>query len=215
MASESVAAAADRQADEKQVGETSSEEELPPLVQTWEESVEAIKKGIRHAFPNSPAFDAADPSSFQSYWRQVFTELRSSMESDSTIPNHLTSPSTAIFEIRLQKSEHSGECPCCLPQKEPEIVLRNDNGVTKGDLVIGLVDYLYNEQSTDVASDTNSKGAKRFARQGKVILDFNWMSAPEEIDGRNIAFVNEELRIPEIFVYCGKPQAYKAKFGST
>lgn len=71
------------------------------VVETWKEAVDAVLEATRAAFPSRPAYDAASPDAFQSYWREVFTRLHRQVMSDRHIPEHLTSPPCKTFSVNV------------------------------------------------------------------------------------------------------------------
>ncbi|EJT73042.1 hypothetical protein GGTG_09893 [Gaeumannomyces tritici R3-111a-1] len=133
--------------------------------QQWADVASVINLAVRGAFPASPAFDAGDPGAFQAHWRAVFAWLHDCVAADAGIATQLADPPLRRFEIRILDDgggsasavsgvgacdDDSGNdsdigCPCRLLPKTaaPSIVLRNDRGVTKVDLVRGLSRYLY------------------------------------------------------------------------
>lgn len=137
----------------------------------WGPAISAIKTAVAEAFPASPSFDASSPAPFRSYWYDVFTRLAETMASDDSVPERITSPAVTRFNIILYGEGGAGSCPCCLNERDPEILLENESGVGKVDMVIGLRDALYDERAEE------SEGADR------LVFDSDWMCSPVEGPG--------------------------------
>ncbi|ROW08961.1 hypothetical protein VMCG_02960 [Cytospora schulzeri] len=121
----------------------SSTTDKDSVIETWPPVIDAVCKATRDAHPSSPPFDPAQPTPFQTYWHGVFARLHTSVLSDPSIPEALTSPPSPRFVITLFGRPNTMGCPCCLPRVRPNIVLENPAGVTKGELVRALMGYLY------------------------------------------------------------------------
>lgn len=203
----------------------SDEEELdPPAVETWHEAVDAILDATRSAFPNSPTFDAASSGTFQAYWRGVFARLQDKVESDSTIPEHLTSPPCRTFWVKVFARSPAAEpaCPCCLPDVEPSVRLENEAGVTKGDLVEGMGRFLYwggrpprVYVEVDGADDGVAPAVDEAQRPGVLVHGADWMSEGgdcDDDDGRRYVYTGGWIGRPAmIWMYCSTSGEFEAK----
>ncbi|KAI5460863.1 hypothetical protein BGZ63DRAFT_387938 [Mariannaea sp. PMI_226] len=133
--------------DESNSGENniSEEDDDPGFVkETWGLAVRSIKEATKNAFPESPKDN--DISAFQTYWRGVFSQLATTVASDTSIPKFLTFPPSKVFEITVFHEDYGfAACPCCLPTVKPSFVIRNINGVTKVDLIEGIAQYMYGD----------------------------------------------------------------------
>lgn len=203
-------------------GQSSSEEEV--IIEKWEDVVNAITKTTEEAFAASPPFDATNPSAFQTYWRGVFTRLRESISADSNTPRYLTEPPVDQFRITLFDAEHALNCPCCHPDVEPNIVLENDDGVTKEDLLDGFIDYMYSDtlprvyiepcsvfhkgvvtESDGFRMVPGGGGCEYSEEAGAVVYTFSWMSGGTNDDGEKEAYPSD----PKIVMYCCRKDEYE------
>lgn len=192
----------------------------PPVVETWHEVVAAVLGATRAAAPGSPAFDAASPGAFQSYWRGVFAALREDVASDGDIPEQLTSPPSRVFWVNVFSRDPSAEpaCPCCLPEVEPSVRLESATGVTKGDLVAGLGGFLYGGERPPRVyvedtgrHDTVLPDVAEAQRPGVLVHDADWMSEGRGgDDGRRYVYTGGWIgRPPMIWVYCCQPEEFE------
>ncbi|POS79386.1 hypothetical protein DHEL01_v202234 [Diaporthe helianthi] len=208
--------------EEPEVEEEEEEEEdpdsdpHPPVVEKWNEAVDAVLAATRTAFPGSPAFNAASPGTFQSYWRGVFARLHTQVTSDSHIPEYLTSPPCKEFVVNVfaqgGANNQGYSCPCCLPWVEPSVRLENEAGVTKGDLVRGLGEFLYgeglprvyveDEEGNDVIPEDEEEREKR---TGVLVHGVDWMSEGGTGGGGWIG------RPAMIWMYCCRPDEFAEK----
>ncbi|KAK3302782.1 uncharacterized protein B0T15DRAFT_315030 [Chaetomium strumarium] len=167
--------------------------------QQWDPTIDAICSVIRTAFPSSPHNPVTTTTTtrpdFQSYWHGVFTQLISTVAADATIPQHLTSPPVKDFEIKVFDRGHVGGCPCCLPDVEANILLENEDGVTKVDFVRGVRDYLF---AGDTTSSTSSNTVPlvntedvEIEMETALVYSAQWMNP----------FLNHR-GVPEVFLYC-------------
>lgn len=188
----------------------------PPLVETWNEAVDAVLEATRAAFPHSPPFDTASPGRFQTYWRGVFARLQERIASDDSIPEHLTSPPSKTFWVNLfaQAPTADPACPCCLPGVEPSVRLENDAGVTKGDLVAGLGGLLYGGgrpprvyvEDTE-RHDSVVPEAEGAQRPGVLVHGADWMSegGGGDEEGRRYVYTGGWVGRPAmIWMYCSQ-----------
>lgn len=203
-------------------GQSSSEDES--VIEKWYEVTDAIRKTTGDAFATSPAFDATNPSAFQTYWRGVFTHLRESVSADSSIPRYLTEPPVDQFTITLFNAEHALNCPCCHPDVDPNIVLENDDGVTKEDLIDGFIDYMYGDAlprvyiepysvlHKDIVTESGGsrmvpggEGGEYSEGAGAVVYSCSWMSGGTDEDGETEAYSSD----PQIVMYCCRQDEYE------
>lgn len=202
--------------------QSSSDEET--VIEKWYAVTDAITKTTKDAFAASPPFDAADPSAFQTYWRGVFTRLRESVSADSSIPQYLTEPPVDQFSITLFNAEHALNCPCCHPDVDPNIVLENDDGVTKEDLIDGFIDYMYGDTlprvyiepysvyHKDIVTESGGMrmvpgggGGEYNEGAGAVVYSFSWMSGGTDEDGETVAYPSD----PKVTMYCCRQDEYE------
>lgn len=208
---------------EEEKEEEEEEEEQDPVVETWHEAVDAVLETTRSAFPSSPAYDAASPGEYQSYWRGVFARLHQQVTTDARISEHLTSPPCTKFWINVfaQGAGDDGySCPCCLPDVEPSVRLENPAGVTKGDLIAGLGAFLYgadgpprvhveDADGKDVATEEEEGGKKT----GVLVHKADWMSEGSDgDDGKTYVYTGGWIGRPAmIWMYCCQPGEFAEK----
>lgn len=229
MSPQNPAAAAEGATQPDLVGEPEVEQEdpdpQPPVAEKWSEAVDAVLEATRAAFPSSPAYDAAEPGAFQSYWRGVFAQLSRQVTSDSHIPEHLTSPPCKEFVVNVFAQGAGDEgypCPCCLPEVEPSVRLENEAGVTKGDLIRGLGGFLYGEglprvyiedgEGSDVVPE--GEGGERDKRTGVLVHGADWMSEGgiEGENGERYVYTGGWIGRPAmIWMYCCQPGEFAEK----
>ncbi|KAM7185853.1 hypothetical protein V8F20_011624 [Naviculisporaceae sp. PSN 640] len=140
----------------------------PPLgYETWYPTIVALRTAVNAAFPSSPrptpTSTKEEITAFNTYWRRVFEDLHKQVESDDSIPKFLSTPPIKKFEIIIFTENNGLDCPCCLQDISPaNIILENKDGLTKGDLILGLSKYLYgldlNLDPTSPLSVTTSGG---------------------------------------------------------
>ncbi|KAF7556891.1 hypothetical protein G7046_g6187 [Stylonectria norvegica] len=203
-------------------------------LEKWFDVVQSLRTTTSDAFAASPAFDASSPSSFQTYWRHVFIRLRNVVSADDKIPHFLTEPPVEKFTITLFDTLDALGCPCCHPSVEPNIVLENKGGVTKVDLLQGVIDTLYGEalprvymepcppaeeregyegemesESDDEDDDDfgDEEDAEYQDKAGVVVYMSSWMSSGGGTDGETRCYGDE----PNIFLYCCSPNVYVKK----
>ena len=191
-----------------------------PRVETWHEAVDAVLEATRTAFPSSPAFDAASPGGFQSYWRDVFARLHQQVTADQSIPEYLTSPPSKAFWINVFAqgvNDEGHSCPCSLPEVEPSVKLENDAGVTKGDLIAGLGGFLYGggPPRVHVEDDGLDEGVKpdgEGQRTGVLVHGSDWMSEGDDDNGKTYVYTGGwEGRPAMIWMYCCQSGEFEAK----
>ncbi|KAJ3529191.1 hypothetical protein NM208_g9873 [Fusarium decemcellulare] len=178
-----------------------------PIVETWDKVTKAIQDATEEAFAASPPFDPSLPSTFQTYWRNVFNRLRNSVSADPSIPRHLTDRAVLKFTITLFDQEPAIGSTLSHSYSEP-IVLKNNDGVQKEDLVNGLIDKLYGDTLPKVFIEQDLWGDRDEAIVGKcaddkepryfkdetgvVIYKSLWKSVRENADGNRIAYLHED-----------------------
>lgn len=208
---------------EAQVDDGYANSEEGVVIEKWYDVIEAITKTTQEAFAASPAFDATNPSAFQTYWRGVFTRLRDSISADSSIPHYLTEPPVDWFTITLFDAAHALNCPCCHPDVEPGIMLDNDDGVTKEDLIDGFIDYMYGDALPRVYIEPYSVfregvvteygglkmvpgggGGEYSEEAGLLVYSFSWMSGRTNEDGEKEAYCSD----PNVVLYCCRQDEY-------
>ena len=181
------------------------------IIEKWHKVVEVILETTRDTFPASPPFDSSNPSTFQTYWRNVFTHLQDSVASDSSIPEFLTEPPTKRFTVTFFDTQHGLGCPCCLPEVDYSIDLQNADGVTKNDLIKAFVEYMYGEETPSIYAEDDGELAHR---GGMLVYEEDWMSSGNNEDGETIAYcsvLRPESQFASIFMYCCSPEQYGEK----
>lgn len=123
----------------------SEDSESESRIERWHEVVDAVTSATKDAVSASPTYDKAKPEAFLMYWRQVFARLLDSVIADPKVPEQLTEPPSEEFHVNLFNEPDLMCCPCTHPDVEPNVVLKKDGGVTKGDLVKRLAEYLYGD----------------------------------------------------------------------
>lgn len=128
-----------------EVDDTSSDVDDTPsvVIEKWGPLVDGILKTTREAFNASPKYDPSEPLVYQTYWRDIFTLHRDAVSADNQISKYLTEPPVKDFTITLFDYEHGGCCPCCHPETDPNIKLRNPSGVTKEEFLDGFIECFY------------------------------------------------------------------------
>ncbi|CAH0046806.1 unnamed protein product [Clonostachys solani] len=201
-------------------------EEDIPTAEKWKQLVTAIENTTKEAINASPPFDVSSPAVFQTYWRDVFSRLRSSVVADNTIPEFLTDPPVKKFSITFMDVLHGLACACCHPEEaQANVTLENATGVTKADLMDGVIEQLYGEKLPRVytepeylfdvrdrePSDTDSDDegyslddVSFTDDSGVVVYETAWISSPGQRDGNNLTYSEE----PQIYFYCCKPEKY-------
>lgn len=192
----------------------------PPVLETWNEAVDAVLEATRAAHPTSPPFDAASPGTFQAYWRGVFARLRDEV---GAIPDQqLTSPPSRVFWVNVFARDPAADpaCPCCLPGVEPSVRLESDSGVTKADLVAGLGRFLYGGGPPRVyvedaeGEDGLAPEEEEGQRKGVLVHGADWMSegGGGGDDGRKYVYTGGWIgRPPMIWMYCCQWGEFRAK----
>ncbi|KAK4163908.1 hypothetical protein QBC43DRAFT_300866 [Cladorrhinum sp. PSN259] len=148
------------------------------------ECFERTVKAITSAFTSSSV--ASSPSSslstasggwepFRKHWYDILSKILTQVEGDPDIPHFLTDPPVRKFQVKLYRSAHLG-CPCCLPILEPNIVIKRSKGVTKGDLVRAVRDFLYGREEPAVSNgDANSAEEEVVRVERPVVWRDEWM----------------------------------------
>ncbi|KAI5458183.1 hypothetical protein BGZ63DRAFT_427451 [Mariannaea sp. PMI_226] len=151
---DSIVAASVVEPETESVPEDDSDWDEGDTLETWGDLVKAIVETTKKAFPASPKGDNFSEEAFKTYWHGVFSQLAKTIDSDADIPAFLTSPPEEEFTVALfaEKGACAFECPCCLPDVENNIVLKNVNGVTKGDLIKAFTEYMYGDTMPTVYS---------------------------------------------------------------
>lgn len=190
--------------------EDESDSDEPIILEKWPKLVNAIVAATREAFPSSPPFHPASPFEFQSYWHDTFSRLRDSVLSDPDIPEIVTSPPVKEFDINLFSQKHALGCPCCLPDIESQLIIRNEAGVTKGDFIKGLADYLYGQSLPTYFGEDES-----CVESEALIYSTNWMSGGKDKEtGLRTAFLKNPAdgpSKPEIWLYCCTWKEFKTR----
>ncbi|KAK0627434.1 hypothetical protein B0T14DRAFT_512604 [Immersiella caudata] len=169
-------------------------------IEKWSPIIAAIINTTRDAFPSSPSLPAdltpEQFNAFQSHWHSIFTTLLDTINTDHSIPDFLTTPPVKKFAINLFTKAPNCEisCPCCLPIVEPSILVENPQGVTKGDLVIALRDYLYGKKTPEIYEGENWKPMK-----GVLLYARDWMSTVRQPNGETRSY---HAKCPKLWMYC-------------
>ncbi|KAF7552124.1 hypothetical protein G7Z17_g4536 [Cylindrodendrum hubeiense] len=122
------------------------------IIEQWHELVEAIKATTGERLLDRKSFSSM--IAFRSYWYGIFTCLEESILSNQNIPEFLTSPPVPKITITVTESQEWIHCPCCwIDDRESEISLQNDNGVTKSDFMQAFKDHLYGEIPPETDDD--------------------------------------------------------------
>ncbi|KAL2108162.1 hypothetical protein VUR80DRAFT_4154 [Thermomyces stellatus] len=194
------------------------------IIEKWQGVVEAIRATTAEAFAASPPFDASSPSTFQTYWRTVFRRLRQDVSANPDIPRHLTAPPVTRFTVTLFDQIHSLRCPCGHPDVDPNIVLENEDGVTKEDLMDAFIDCMYGnafprvyiepdplrpDDCDEAAAEDDVRALDgAFKDDGPALVySVEWLSSRIREDGVHEAYSSE----PNIVFYCCRPDEYVEK----
>ncbi|KAK3984576.1 hypothetical protein QBC44DRAFT_385658 [Cladorrhinum sp. PSN332] len=128
-------------------GEPESEFDDEGARETFGPTIDAIRSAwSTESIASSP--QSGDWEPFRLYWYHVFTKILSQVEADPEIPQYMTDPPCPKFEVMIFRlgDYNPGCCPCVLPECTPNITIKNkDGGVTKGEVVKAVRDYLYGE----------------------------------------------------------------------
>ncbi|KAH6886325.1 hypothetical protein B0T10DRAFT_490987 [Thelonectria olida] len=199
-----------QQAEEEGYDSSCSEDDEQDTFEEWGSLVDLIKDKTRDAFEASPQGADFSVEAFQGYWRDVFQQLAVSVKSSPNIPTFLTSPPVKKFTVTFFEEGHVGGCPCCLPDAKPGIVIANENGVTKDDLMEAFVDYMYGDGLPTIHSE-RGVGKKACA----LMHDVDWMSeSTDKESGRRVMYgswMELDDRVPKVFMYCCGPEKYAKK----
>ena len=87
-----------------------------------------------------------DFAAFKAYWRQHFDKLRGDWA--ATKDNQtafITDPPLKKLGIELLDNKGPHECPCCLPNADPDIMIQADGGITEDGFLEAIRDYLWGE----------------------------------------------------------------------
>ncbi|KAK4041339.1 hypothetical protein C8A01DRAFT_34643 [Parachaetomium inaequale] len=212
-----------------------------PLIEKWLPTLTALDKATEQAFPSSPQPDRADPkiinftrAAFRLYWHVALTRLLDDIAADESIPHHVTSPSVNTFVVKIFDRPHQGCCPCSLPFVPPSIVVRNEEGVNKVDLVRAVRDYLYGEGARPVVylegdeedyedEDWEENGEDGDMGEGgdgdeddgwgvkmrtPLVYTWDWMSGGRNEDGDPLSYYTE---VPQVFIYCCRAAEFERK----
>lgn len=200
-----------------------AESDDEPVIEKWHGVTNAIRNTTKSAFAASPPFDPSSPSTFQTYWRTVFNRLRQDIAANPDIPRHLTSPPVTKFTVSVFDNIHGLCCPCGHPDVEPNITLKNKDGVTKEELMDGFVNYMYGEALPGVyiepapplpkdyePTSEDSEGYDDCADEVEgpaLVYSAAWMSSVFREDGERVAYASE----PNIVLYCCRPEEFAEK----
>jgi hypothetical protein len=194
-----------------------SDEEI--VHEKWKPAIQAITAETASALNASPPFNASSPAEFQAYWRKIFGKMRDRVIGDATIPHYLTSPPVKSFRITLYSRQHQLGCPCCHPDVDPSIVLENETGVTKADLISGINNTLYGDTLPRVYLEPEplywTSAADEAKRpcihdgdfrddSGVVVFSYNWMTAGNVGNGAARMYGDKA----SIILYCCPPDQY-------
>ncbi|KAL6850708.1 hypothetical protein ACO1O0_007833 [Amphichorda felina] len=178
------------------------------IIEKWDRVVGAIDNATRDAFPASPPFDPSNPSTFQTYWHNVFSHVQDAVASDTSIPEFLTEPPVRRFTVSFFDGKHGLGCPCCLPEVDYGIDLQNDGGVTKNDLMRAFIEHVYGEETPQIYAQEDGEPIDC---GGVLVYTADWMSSGRNDDGGKIAYgsmFEPEDQIACIFMYCCAPERY-------
>ncbi|CAI6100565.1 unnamed protein product [Clonostachys chloroleuca] len=215
--------------EQNQAEEAKSPEEMEkdtPTTEKWQQVIKAIENTTKESLGASPPFDVSSPAVFQTYWRDVFRRLQRSVVTDNAIPEFLTDPPVKKFSITFMDVIHGLGCACCHPDEiEANVTLENATGVTKADLMYGVIEQLYGEklprvytepgylfdvrdrEPSDTDSDDEGYSLDDISftdDSGVVVYETSWISAGGQRDGNNLAYSEE----PQIYFYCCKAEKY-------
>ncbi|KAI8675370.1 hypothetical protein NCS57_00438100 [Fusarium keratoplasticum] len=218
----------------KDVQDSEEDSDPGPIFEKWRPMIDAIADGTKEAFPASPSFDPSSPSTFQTFWRGVFTSLKDSVLKNQEIPHYLTEPPVSTCSVTLFDNRHALGCPCCQSPSEPAIELENENGVTKEDFMNAIVNTMYGEalpkvfiesepmyqeddetddaddddvESEDGSEDDAPETASFKNDSGVLVYTYGWMSAGGKNEGGTVMYGDE----PDIILYCCPPDEFEKR----
>jgi hypothetical protein len=174
------------------------------LVEKWKPTTNAMTEATRNAFASSPQGTlGAEPSraDFRQYRHGVFTQLLAAVASDPDIPAHLTSPPVARFAVKFLDQPDAVRCPCCFSGIRSSILLENEQGVTKTDLVKGVRDFLYGEAAPPVFYVDAKAGreSETTSMETALVHTVDWITTAHSQRGEWVSFYSE---MPQISMYC-------------
>lgn len=177
----------------------------------WCSLVNLITTTTKTAFSSSPQDPDLSEQAFQIYWRTVFSRLATSVKTDPSIPFYITSPPVKKFTITLFRDRSGMGCPCSLPEVSPNIVVANETGVSKEDVMRVFTEYMYGttlptifyepeygsngELDEDYDYDDPDYEEVREERGCSLVHGVNWMGRGAWIE-------------PNIFMYCYGPDRF-------
>ncbi|KAF2753000.1 hypothetical protein EJ05DRAFT_229168 [Pseudovirgaria hyperparasitica] len=137
---------------------------------------------------------------FQEYWQAVMKDVENLIASNEAIPDQLTNPAAKTFRIWVFKQDEDSlnSCPCCLPICGDDIVLKNNQGVTKVDLIRGISQYLYADVDKFPALHCMDDGSTDALPVASV--EFNYMTNGGQDE--TCVLASHE---PGIWMYCTPP----------
>ncbi|KAK4163915.1 hypothetical protein QBC43DRAFT_318921 [Cladorrhinum sp. PSN259] len=135
--------------EEKPLGEETKDEveyeDDPESRECFEPTVNAIRSAwTPETVASSPRSDEGWEA-FRLYWHDILTKILLEVEANPDVPQFMTDPPCPKFTVMIFNlgDYDVGCCPCCLPDCKPNITIENASGVTKGELVKAVRDYLY------------------------------------------------------------------------
>ncbi|CAF9939655.1 hypothetical protein IMSHALPRED_001585 [Imshaugia aleurites] len=149
-----------------------NDESLELLAQPfWDSIVTRVSSYSRDSPPST-----ADFTTFKSFWRDRFDQMREELFTAQEANLFITSPPIRALEIEILDYNRNAQCPCCLPDAEADIVIRAEGGIT-GEIFLNAVrSHLYGESlgKRDVA-------LRGVYRGGLLVRGWDYMLQPDGI----------------------------------
>ncbi|RSM01094.1 hypothetical protein CEP52_008718 [Fusarium oligoseptatum] len=185
----------------KDVQEDSDPEDI---LEKWQPLVDAIAAATKEAFPASPAFDPSSPSTFQTYWRGVFTNLRDSVVKDEKISHYITKPPVNTCKITLfDNRDVMGLMDILYGETLPKVFVEaypmhdeEDNETDDNDV-----------ESEDGSEDDAPEAMGFENDSGVLMYTYGWMSGCDNDEGERVMYGDE----PDVILYCCRPDEFEKK----
>ncbi|KAK0747361.1 hypothetical protein B0T21DRAFT_354148 [Apiosordaria backusii] len=186
---------------------------LDDAVIRWAPTIDALHATFTDNAPLCPPLSpsGSNEQEFNQFWCSVLTSLAIKIEADASIPLYLTSPPRPTFSIKLFSKPASNGIPSVVDLPF-QIVLSNPSGVTKGDLIRGVRDYLYSEEESRKRviyrprQEGDGLGKWEEADMERVVVyDATWFmmdNQEEPPDDDEERYEGCTWKDPEIVLYC-------------
>ena len=136
--------------------------------------------------------DLRNFSDFKAFWRDKFDRMRIELDYLHKSGLFITDPPLKVLEIEILDNAGEKICPCGLNDKDAQIVIRAEQGITRDDLLKALQDHLYSE-------DAESKDLRLSDRHRGMLVPRDWDCMLEEY---NVLYQKSGCSAMRIWMYC-------------